>query len=225
LIAAKKLELKVKEISDKYDKGENDKNDTFLINEVYRGTVDILITEDRKIHEKAKLLNISEKIFTIESFLERIVIEFPEFKEYKVLNVRKTYIGTIDLSDKFFNSLKEDYPEFERWLKRKINEPVYISTIDGKNLCAFLYLKIEYDDEDYSDIIPTFSKKAKRLKIGTFKITLNGCRLAERFLKIIFDNAIKQKVDEIYVTIFNKSSESSSKLNVLHLHFFIKQST
>jgi len=35
---------------------------------------------------------------------------------------------------------------------------------------------------------------------------LNGFRLGERFLKIIFDNALKQKVEEIYVTIFEKGS-------------------
>ena len=42
----------------------------------------------------------------------------------------------------------------------------------------------------------------RRLKIGTFKVEMNGFKLGERFLKIIFDNALRQKVEEIYVTIF-----------------------
>ncbi len=58
----------------------------------------------------------------------------------------------------------------------------------------------------------------KRLKVGTFKIdpTLKGFRLSERFLKIIFDNALNDKVDEIYVTLFeNKRNEVNVLRDVL----------
>ncbi len=65
----------------------------------------------------------------------------------------------------------------------------------------FSYLKIENERESYHDINPQFQPK-KRLKIGTLKVELNGFRLGERFLKIVFDNAIAQRVDEVYVTIF-----------------------
>jgi len=37
---------------------------------------------------------------------------------------------------------------------------------------------------------------------------MNGFKLGERFLKIVFDNALQQKVDEIYVT--NSRAQSSS---------------
>lgn len=228
LITRNELELMVESISKIYDKNENDKNDTLLLNEVYKGTVDILITEDKKIHEKAKYLNISDKVFTIESFLERVNIEFPDFTDYKVLSVEKSYFGKIDLNDEFFNSFKEDYPKFEKWFKKKSNEPVYISIADSK-ICAFLYLKIEDEYENYSDIEPFFPEKQKRLKIGTFKVTLNGFRLGERFLKIVFDNAIKQKVDEIYVTIFDKRDEQKRLITLLENWGFnkwgIKKST
>jgi hypothetical protein len=45
----------------------------------------------------------------------------------------------------------------------------------------------------------------KRLKIGTLKVELNGFKLGERLLKVVFDNALVQRVDEIYVTIFPRS--------------------
>ncbi len=77
-----------------------------------------------------------------------------------------------------------------------------------------MYLKIEDENENYRDIQPTFSRK-KRLKIGTFKAELNGFKLGERFLKIIFDNALKQKVDEIYVTIFNKRQEHERLIDLM----------
>ncbi|MEJ5274183.1 MAG: hypothetical protein WH035_08635, partial [Spirochaetota bacterium] len=197
-------------------------NDTLLLNELYRGTVDYLITEDKKIHDKAKLLGISDKVFTIESFLERVTIEFPDLTDYKVLSVHKTYFGKVNLNDEFFNSFKEDYPDFEKWFKKKSNELVYISTNKDNRLCAFLYLKLEDKNENYSDIDPVFPQKSKRLKIGTFKITLNGYKLGERFLKIIFDNAIVQEVDEIYVTIFNKREEQKRLISLLEDWGFYK---
>jgi hypothetical protein len=75
-------------------------------------------------------------------------------------------------------------------------------------------LKVENTEENYSDISPVFEPK-KRLKIGTFKVISNGVRLGERFLKIIFDNALQFKVDEIYVTIFNKREEQKRLILLL----------
>jgi hypothetical protein len=46
-------------------------------------------------------------------------------------------------------------------------------------------------------------------------VNLNGFRLGERFIKIIFDNALKQKVDEIYVTIFKKRPEEERLINLV----------
>ena len=66
--------------------------------------------------------------------------------------------------------------------------------------------KTEDIDSDYHDISPIFPPK-RRLKIGTFKIDSTGFRLGERFIKIIFDNAIERRVDEIYVTLFENREE------------------
>ena len=42
-------------VSGKIDNQDNDINDTQILNEVYENRVDILISEDKKIHTKAKL--------------------------------------------------------------------------------------------------------------------------------------------------------------------------
>lgn len=42
----------------------------------------------------------------------------------------------------------------------------------------------------------------QRMKIGTFKISENGYYMGERFFKVIFENAIRNQLDEIYVTVF-----------------------
>jgi predicted nucleic acid-binding protein len=215
------LQAEVITISRKIDVNENDKNDTQLLNEVFVGRVDILITEDKKIHKKAHELGIEEKVFTIDSFLEKTFGEHPDLVNYKVLNVQKLKFGRINFSDDFFTSLKEDYIGFDKWFIKKYDEEAYI-TVNSNNglLLSFLFLKVEDKNENYSDITPVFTPK-KRLKVGTFKVINNGFRLGERFMKIIFDNALKNKVDEIYVTIFNKREDQRRLIDMLEQWGFI----
>ena len=75
-------------------------------------------------------------------------------------------------------------------------------------------MKTENSDENYSDISPLFPPK-KRLKIGTFKVDATGFRLGERFIKIILDNAIEQRVDEVYVTLFENRPELETLVALL----------
>jgi len=215
------LQAEVKAVSDKTDVNQNDKNDTLLLNEVFVGRVDILVTEDKQIHKKAAKLGIEDKVFTIDSFLEKTFAEHPELVNYKVLNVQKLKFGRINLADDFFDSFKEDYVDFDKWFIKKFDEEAYI-TVNSNNglLLSFLYLKVEEKGENYTDITPTFAAK-KRLKIGTFKVINNGFRLGERFMKIIFDNALKNKVDEIYVTVFDKRNEQKRLIDLLKQWGFV----
>ncbi len=200
-------------VSEKIDVNENDKNDTILLNEVFSERIEFLITEDKKIHRKAELLGISDRVFKIDSFLEKVVSENPELVDYKVLAVTKKLFGEINLNDSFFDSFKEDYIGFDKWFLKKSDEIAYV-TINRGNILSFLFLKVEGKDENYSDLTPIFTPK-RRLKIGTFKVISNGVRLGERFMKIIFDNAIQYKVDEIYVTIFDKRDEQKRLISLL----------
>jgi len=209
---------KVRQISGQMDKNQNDINDTLIINELYSARVEALITEDKKLHSKASLLGISEQVYTIDAFLEKVTAENPELADYKVLSVQKEYFGNLDLADEFFTSFKEDYPGYEEWFNRKADEIVYVCLSEGKPI-ALLSLKLEEENEDYSDIDPPLAKK-RRLKIGSLKVTLNGFRLGERFLKIVFDNAPRFKVDEIYVTIFNKRIEQQRLINLFEEYGF-----
>lgn len=215
------LQDEVKTMSIQFDTSDNDKIDTVLLNEVFVGRVDILITEDKKIHRKAKELGIQDKVFTIDSFLEKTFAEHPELINYKVLNVQKLKFGKINLNDTFFDSLKEDYIGFDKWFIKKYDEEAYI-TINSNNgmLLSFLYLKVEDENENYSNISPQFPAK-RRLKVGTFKVISNGFRLGERFVKIIFDNALKNQVQEIYVTIYDKRSEQRRLIELLEQWGFV----
>ncbi|MCY3726281.1 MAG: PIN domain-containing protein [Rhodobacteraceae bacterium] len=207
------LASEVQSISEDFDKNENDQNDSVLLNEVFQERVDLLVSEDKKIHEKAEWLGVQDKVFSIDGFLEKVVSENPDFINYNVLSVSKKYFGEIDLSDQFFESFRKDYQEFNRWFNKKSDEACYVTLNKGKIL-SFLYLKVETESENYADIFPIFARK-RRLKIGTFKVVSNGVRLGERFLKIIFDNAIQSKVEEIYITIFNNSEDQQRLIDLL----------
>ncbi len=122
----------VRRISTELDKNQNDINDTLIISELYCGRVDALITEDKKLLNKASLLGISERVYTIDAFLEKVTAENPELADYKVLSVRKDYFGNLDLTNEFFVSFKEDYPGYENWFNRKADETVYVCLSEGK---------------------------------------------------------------------------------------------
>ena len=109
----------------------------------------------------------------------------------------------ISLSDPFFNSLKEDYPEFSKWYntKKKDNAKAFIQKNNEGLLQAFLYLKQEL--EDITDVCPPMPA-ANRLKVGTFKIEAHNTKLGEQFVKKIVVAALHIDADEIYVTIYRK---------------------
>lgn len=195
-----------KELLDNAPKTVNDSIDNQLLFEVYCNRVDILITEDRKMRVKADQLGISEKVFSINAFITKCTEENPNLINYKALSVRKTTFGEVNIKDQFFDTFRESYPEFERWFAGKCDQEAYICKKDDNQIQGFLYLKVEGPEEPYTDISPVFLPK-RRLKVGTFKVESTGFRLGERFIKIIFDNAIEQKVDEIYVTLFTNRPE------------------
>ncbi|WP_159137842.1 PIN domain-containing protein [Acinetobacter pittii] len=203
----------IEELRNQFDHNENDHNDSTLLNELASGRVDYFITEDRKLHKKAAYINLDDKVFTIDGFLEKVVSENPNFADYKVLSVKKEYFGNIPLHDNFFDTFREDYPGFDKWFIKKSDEFAYYCKNEDDEVAAFLFLKVEDSNEAYHDIFPAFPSK-KRLKIGTFKVVSNGFKLGERFIKIIFDNAFLFNVEEVYVTIFN---HGDNKLRLIKL--------
>ncbi len=206
------LNPKIEEILS-LDKDENSENDTKILNEVVSGRVDFLITQDKGIYKKATYLGISNKVYSIEAFSAYMLSENPDLIDYSILSVRKKKIGSLDFKSKFFDSLRESYKGFDNWLNKKSEEDAYVCFLQDE-LQAFLYLKKEGPDEVYSDITPPFLPK-QRLKIGTFKVSMNGFKLGERFLKIALENAIKFHVEEVYLTIFDNNPNDIPKQSLV----------
>lgn len=205
-------------------KTDNDRIDNQLLYEVYCGRADILITEDRRMRKKAEQLGISERVFTINAFITKASNENPELIDYKILAVKKDFFGNIDVSNPFFDTFRDAYDGFDSWFTRKCDEEAYVCRTDKNEILGFLYLKTEDETENYSDITPTFLPK-RRLKVGTFKVEASGFRLGERFIKIIFDNAIERHLNEIYITLFTDRPELCALHDLLSRWGFVKYGT
>lgn len=125
----------------------------------------------------------------------------------------------INLTDSFFDTFKESYIGFEDWFNGKRDEKAFVVYGLLWQLRAFLLLKIEDENENYLDIIPTFSKK-KRLKICSFKVASKGLGIGKAFIGIVLHMAFISDVDEIYVTIFDDDTYRRELIGFLELNGF-----
>jgi len=114
-----------------------------------------------------------------------------------------TLFSEINLSDIFFDSLRQSYAEFDDWFNKKARdgESAYVHHEQSGILDAFLYLKIE--NEVVTDVEPNLPIGVK-VKVGTLKVNAHGTRLGERLVKKIFDYAVVNNADLAYVTVFNE---------------------
>ena len=78
-----------------------------------------MITEDRKIMQKAKCLGL-ERVYSIDRFLSKCLDENPQLKNYNMLSVKKTTFSKVNLNDPFFDSLKNDYLGFKNGLLKNM---------------------------------------------------------------------------------------------------------
>ncbi|ELK4808424.1 TPA: N-acetyltransferase [Pseudomonas aeruginosa] len=114
------------------------------------------------------------------------------------LELRK--FKSVNLEDPFFDSLKASYKEFSNWFLGKAEEFAYVFEQEGVGIQGFLYLKVE--EEEVLDVKPSLPL-ARRLKVGTMKVNPHGTKMGERFIKKIIDYAVREKTNEIYVTVFD----------------------
>lgn len=185
------------------------------LNWLFYDDVDFLITENATSHDLAIVLGIDDKVLTIEDFIEKCSIEHRELDETRGVAIRKVKFGSLNFNDKFFNSFKYDYePYYHKWFKKKSEDDVYIATDDEGRLRGLLKLKLEEAFDDTGCIDPAF-KFCRRLKISSLKADFTSQKLGQRFMRIVFETALKLNVDEIYITLFPKSPEHKRLIGMI----------
>lgn len=113
----------------------------------------------------------------------------------------------VSLEDPFFNSLKSDYEEFPAWFKKKSDAEEWALIFnDEYGIGSFVYLKKENEPIELVDkILPAIP----RIKIGTLRLAkrLRKQRLGEGALGVSLWRWQEARLDEIYVTVFEKHTE------------------
>lgn len=67
-------------------------------------------------------------------------------------NILHKTFGEVDLKDPFFQSLREDYPDFDNWFRKKQSQDAFVQYDSNNRITGFLYLKVEKQTVD--DVTP-----------------------------------------------------------------------
>ena len=185
------------------------------VNLLEHGYADILVTENRATQELSKARGYDDRVFTIEEFVEMCVTDHRELDEMRGVGLQMVRFGTLSLKDPFFKTFINEYaPYYYTWFERKADDLVYVAKDAKGGLHALLKLKEEIVEEKENDITPSLPI-GKYLKISSLKVDYTGQKLGERFLRIIFDQAVKSRVDYIYYTIYGNSIQRKRLIGML----------
>ena len=111
----------------------------------------------------------------------------------------------LDINDRFFDSLKNEYKDFIIWFNNHLDRKAYITFQDNK-IASILILKIEDKSENYKDFNKEF-KPSKRLKICTLKVDVKFKNIGTKYLELAYNEAIKNNVNEIYITLYTNHKD------------------
>lgn len=185
------------------------------LNWLFYNDVDYLVTDNAFTHSVAFRLNLEERVLDIEQFIEMCMRDYPELDTSKGVSITKVKFGILDYNDPFFDSFRQDYlPYYRLWFQKKAEDEVYVAKDGDGHLRGLLKLKIEKTDEDYGDIIPLFNP-AYRLKICSFKAHFIAQKLGQRFMRIVFETALSNHIDEIYMTIYANSLSKDQLIGMM----------
>ena len=192
--------------------------DNELLYAVYKDAVNFLITNDKGILNKAQKIGLSERVMNVDEGLEFFSRQFVRYLSAPTPAIKRTPVYNLDLSDPIFDGLKGEYPNFENWWKKISSEGRMASIYewDKKNLGGILIFNEENEPIDSIPPIP----KGRRLKICTFKVSYQGQKLGELFLKLAIRHAIENSLNEIYLTHYSKGEDEL--VNLIEQYGFFK---
>jgi len=179
--------------------GSNNWVDSQLLAALEADAVDYLVTEDRRLHRKARRLGLDKRVadtaeaLSILRGLFDIVPEAPPA-------VRHTYAHSLNPHDPIFDGLRREYPDFDLWLRKAKRQRRHAWVIDGAEggHAAICIVKREQPAE--------YPLRGRVLKVCTFKVSgdYSGYRFGELLLKAVFDHARASAYPRMYVTVFEK---------------------
>jgi predicted nucleic acid-binding protein len=194
----------------------NDVVDSTLLDALVRGAADFLVTEDGRLHARARRHSseLGRRVLFVADAVQLLKTTYEPLAA-PVRYIQEVQANEIQLTDPIFDSLRQGYPEFDTWWKTKCvkeRRPCWI--IEDGGLAGIVVRK----DETPAKTDAT-TKAQKILKICTFKVSPDkrGVKLGELFLKKIFWFAQANRYDLVYVTTY---PDQASLIDLLEFYGF-----
>jgi ribosomal protein S18 acetylase RimI-like enzyme len=197
----------------------NDVVDVALLHALDIGAVDFLVTEDQRIQSRARrtTASLADRVLTVVDAVAWLRASFEPTRVVLPL-VEEMAAHSIDEGDDIFDSLREGYPDFNKWWRTKCvreHRPCWVVTIDDE-LAGLVVRK----EESHAEAM-TKHAGPKILKVCTFKVKpkYRGEKLGELLLKQVLWFAQRNQFDLVYLTTF---SEQTALIAVLLYYGFEK---
>jgi ribosomal protein S18 acetylase RimI-like enzyme len=178
----------------------NDEVDVALLHAVNIGAIDFLVTQDQGIQARVKDSALSKQVLSVDDALVWLRQTF-EPTQVRLPLVEECKAHEIDPSDEIFSSLRDGYPDFDRWWREKCvrqHRSCWIASIDGE----VAGLVVRKDENQQQATVKTEGEKI--LKVCTFKVKpkFRGEKLGELLLKQALWFGQKNVYDLTYLTTF-----------------------
>ncbi|MCW5940060.1 MAG: GNAT family N-acetyltransferase [Fimbriimonadaceae bacterium] len=176
----------------------NDWVDEQLVLALQRNAVSALITEDRRLTQKAikqlgteRVLTLADAISLLASLVEAELAPPPAVECVRAYQ--------LDIRDRFWDSFRADYGDdaFDRWLQKCQQEHRLAWVIRAPDSSALVGAAIVNHEKKET-------RGRKTLKICSFKVDAahSGRRYGELLLKSVFCHAFENRFDSFYITAF-----------------------
>ncbi len=180
-----------------YPEGSNGWVDQCMLAAALGNAVDVLITDDARLRSRAARLGLAERVMTVRGAITLLERLSPTPAAPLPL-VEQVEAHQLDVDDPIFESLRNDYPGFDRWLEKCQREHRTSWVIHEETIAAVTIVKDETPAE--------FDLPGKTLKICLFKVSESfaGKRYGELLLKPVLDYAFVNDYETCYVTVLPK---------------------
>lgn len=180
----------------------NDVVDATLLHALSIDAVDFLVTEDRGLHDRARRhsTQLAERVLYVADAVALLRSTY-EPVEVSLKFVEEVDAHEIPLTDKIFESLRQDYAPFDEWWRTKcVKTHRKCWVVNDEGMLAGIVVRKDEASNDTDARLPG----SKILKICTFKVRpeKRGIKLGELLLRQIFWFAQSNGYDVVYLTTF-----------------------
>ncbi|MCA3260991.1 MAG: GNAT family N-acetyltransferase [Telmatospirillum sp.] len=180
---------------------DNDRCDVRLLAALDFKAVDFLVSQDFGLHRRADRAGIGARVLTVEEALEWLRQTFHS-KSVRLPFVVERKAYEIDPDDPILESIRKDYPKFDKWFDRcrQQHRDCWVLEIDGE-IAGIVIRK----DESHAEA-GTVNIGPKILKVCTFKVRdeFRGEKFGELLLKQVLWFSQRNGYDLVYLTAFPK---------------------